>query len=307
MNSASKGGRSRELSRRAVKVRYLQTLKRLGVFKLARRAARGRLRILCYHGIWLGPKSFAGDSMFMLDQDFGRRLRMIKDLGYEVLPLARAVELLQSGRLPAEAVVITIDDGWYGTHRVMLPILHQLRLPATLYCDTAHLEWRRPIPHVMAAYLKKCLPTRFSAAAQRAYQAATDFSSLLEDRLSAAKAFASMSGIDVQPFLEDRVFDYMAPSELRAIRAGGVDVQLHTHRHTLHDFSVCETEREIEDNRHALTRLLGAGAFQHFCYPSGEYMPNTGETLAKLGVHSATTLRSDCVQGRARMLCSCRD
>lgn len=279
------------LERRKLKTGYLQALKHSGAFELARRAARGRLRILCYHGIWLGPCSFPGDSMFMRAQDFARRMRMLQTMGYNILPLAEAIDRLQSGRLPPEAAVITIDDGWYGTFGVMLPILRELRLPATLYCDTAHLEWGRPIPHVMATYLKTCAHAPVPPAAEALYSAATNLGSKITDRLLAVRAYAAACSIDLKPYLENRAFDYMTPQELRIARLNGLDVQLHTHRHSLHDFTSKEIQREIEDNRAALGELLGSGNFAHFCYPSGEHRLEACDMLAKLGIKSATTLR----------------
>ena len=46
--------------------------------------------------------------------------------------------------------------------------------------------------------------------------------------------------------------------------------------------------REIEENRSSLQRATG-GEFRHFCYPSGVYYNESGETLRECGVVSATT------------------
>ena len=74
------------------------------------------VRVLCYHGVWMGDRSFAGDCMFVGAETFGKRLDLLADAGYPVLRLDDAAAALREGRaLPAGATVITIDDGWFGT------------------------------------------------------------------------------------------------------------------------------------------------------------------------------------------------
>ena len=137
-----------------LKLRFLRAAKSLGGFALARRFTSNGVRILCYHGIWLGRDSFPGDAMFMRAETFRNRLDTIRRLGYPVVPLDTAVAALEGKcQVPRNALAITIDDGWYSTYAEMLPALRERGMPATLYVDSEHLRTGLPVPHVMARYL----------------------------------------------------------------------------------------------------------------------------------------------------------
>lgn len=281
----------------------LHVLKALGLFRLTRYLTRSDVRILCYHSAWCSADGFAGDSLFILPETFAARLALIRRLGFPVIPLDAAVEGL-AGRaaLPDAPVVITIDDGWYGTYAHLAPELHRQGMAATVYCDTDSVLAGLPLAHVMAYYLRRihCAGKILSAETEAAYLRARDLGcgTSRETRLRAVQDFADSAGFDIAPYFERRVFSYMRADELRALPALGLSVQLHTHRHSLHSFSPEEIEEEIRLNREALGALLDVdpGTFRHFCYPSGLTRPAATGTLHALGIASATTL----VDGLAR-------
>ena len=285
---------SHETLRRRVKLAMLHVAKALGLFAVMRRATAGYVRILCYHGIWLGSDDYPGDMMFMHPKTFARRLDLIQRLGYPVVPLSAAVEALQGrGELPAAAVVITIDDGWYGTYSEMLPALRQRDMPATLYCDSAHLMSGQPIAHVMATYVRMLAGhTERWPDVEFDYAIATDRHQPIATRLAAVEKVAHVLGVDLEPFRGARAFDYMSPAELAESASSGLDVQLHTHNHTMHDLSRQQVAREIAANRDALGRVLGrdSASFRHFCYPNGVTSRQTAGLLDDLGMTSSTTL-----------------
>jgi peptidoglycan/xylan/chitin deacetylase (PgdA/CDA1 family) len=274
--------------------------KSAGLFGVARRRSAPAIRILCYHGLWLTEDGFGGDSMFMRAKTFRRRLEIIRREGYPVIPLADAVQALRGTgpALPPAAVVITIDDGWWSTYTDMLPHLTAHGMPATLYCDTAQLQGKTPIAHVMARYLEQVpqpagAKQRDAATIAEARHNARDLKRPMTERLQATRQLARALGIDLQPYLDGRAFDYMTPDELAAAAREGLDVQLHTHRHTLGDMSAPLIATEIADNRRALSDILNRppAAFTEFCYPSGVATPAAAETLAGLGLGSSTTTR----------------
>lgn len=280
----------------------LRTAKASGLFALARKASARAVRILCYHGLWQGDQRFAGDSMFMAPATFRRRLEIMRASGYPVVRLDAAVAALRGdGRtLPANAVVITIDDGWASTYTDMLPALVAHRMPATLYCDTAQLLRGGSVPHVMARYLDKIAaavplsarPAGGDAAlATAARAAATAVLRPIGERRAATADLARALGLDIAPLVAARTFDYMTPAELATAHHGGLDVQLHTHTHTLGDMRRENIEREISDNRDALAQVLNrrTESFEHFCYPSGVATEAAAQRLAALRLKSATT------------------
>jgi peptidoglycan/xylan/chitin deacetylase (PgdA/CDA1 family) len=280
---------------RQAKLALLRVVRMLGGFALARRLTGKGIRILCYHGTWRAADGFAGDAMFMGKDTFRRRLQTIRRLGYPVVPLANAVRALRGqGDVPDGSVVITIDDGWYGTYADMLPALLEHRMQATLYCDSGTLQSRRAVPHVMAAWLRKARgDVALTESAEAAFQAATDIPASVEARLAALDRFTAEAGIDQTPYRTTRAFEYMLPEELRDAASVGLNVQLHTHNHTLGDLSPATVIAEVAANRAALDAMLPASAPQreHFCYPSGVYSAKAAATLAGTGVISATTTR----------------
>lgn len=277
--------------KRAMKMRALGVLRRSGAFAAARRASRKRLRILCYHNIWLGPRSFRGDSMFMNARDFLRRMQLLKAWGYTVLPLDRALEQMAANSLPDDSVVITIDDGWFGTFHTMLPILRAACYDATIFCDTGHLEWGKPVPHVFAAYVKLMHPIA-SGQAEAAYREATDLNRSLPSRLDACRALCRAAGVDFEGIEEKRVFSYMTPSQLCVMKTAGMNVQLHTHTHSLHDFTFRHVAWELSQNRRVLAEVLRCEryCFADFCYPSGLTGSGAAHALRANNVRSAVTL-----------------
>lgn len=275
------------------KLAGLRLLRALGVFHGMRILVRRRVAILCYHGIWRGSGRFNGDAMFISKESFARRLRLIYLLGYNVVPLACAVAYLKRiDVLPANALVITIDDGWYSTFADMLPLLEQSRYSATIYCDTENLEAGLPIPHVMATYVSKsCGANPLPEEQKDLLRQAQDLEQPRVKRLRAAKSLARALECDSDSE-SNRAFDYMTCDELAEAGRRGFDIQLHTHSHSLGDFSRGRCETEITTNRRALAAVTGQppSSFTHFCYPSGLVSPVAGRHLAACGIESATTL-----------------
>jgi peptidoglycan/xylan/chitin deacetylase (PgdA/CDA1 family) len=272
----------------------LRLCKAFGLFAIAQRLTGADVRILCYHGTWRTDDGFAGDSMFIQPQTFARRLDLLTRMGFAVVPLADAISSLASGQRPRRlTAVITIDDGWYGTYADMVPTLEARGMPATLYSDTGHLEYGGPIPHVFARYLRRIAVRSESAAARLAFDRATNLQTPLAARYAALLDYARETGVDPKPYLERRSFSYMTATELRDASRRGLDVQLHTHNHSLHDFSQTNVEREIDQNRAAIIAILGGvpRPLVHFCYPSGVTHPAASQHLRSCNIRSATTTR----------------
>lgn len=291
---------------RKLKLAFLHAARALGGFRIARTLTAKGVRVLCYHGVWMGDRRFAGDCMFIGAETFARRLDWLAEAGYPVLRLDDAAAALREGReLPAGATVITIDDGWYGTYASMAPALKARRMPATLYCDTAQLTGGHPIYHVMARYIHLAAGwPELDPETRRQLDAAADPTAPIESRKLACERFAAAIGVDIEALVEARAFSYMTPSELAAMYGEGyVDVQLHTHNHTMHDLGHAAIAREVETNAEVLAGILGtpASRFRHFCYPSGVTSPAAEIALERLGIASSTTTSSGLAYPGTRM------
>lgn len=297
-----------------MKQTFLKTAKALGLFAAARRATAGQLRILCYHGIWTAPQPHYGDYLFMNPQTFARRMVVLAERRYPVLPLGEAVQRLYDGTLPPAAVAITIDDGWYGTYRHMLPVLEKHGFPATIYATTHYIVKQRPVLNILIGYMTARAPAadialrdlfpehdsgeviRLNCAASRAGLAErlyTWFEALpdVEARWTDLQRIARLLRFDLEPVLGSRAFDLMTPDELRDAHARGFDIQLHTHRHRLHGFDHAKVVSEIEENRAHLSDILrvAPGTLTRFCYPSGNWSASIFPALRQAGIAQATT------------------
>ncbi len=227
---------------------------------------------------------------------------------YRVLPLTEAMQQLRQGTVTARDVVITIDDGWRGTERHMLPELARLGFPATIYVPTRNVQTADPVLPVLVGYLAQrvndedarrrvegLLPT------QREGAESAELDDRLLDWLEAMphrhalddglRRVGTALGVDVKALVEAGAFSLMSPEALRNAAAAGIDLQLHTHGHNMHDMDAEHLASELRENRAALAAILGVApeSFKHFCYPSGEHDQRAFPVLQADGIETATT------------------
>lgn len=292
--------------------------KRVGVTDMVRDSAwrRARLLVLCYHGISQLDEHEWNPSLFMPSQVFRQRMLLLKDGGYNVLPLGRALQQLRAGTLPPRSVAITFDDGTVDFSELAVPILTEFGFPATVYLTTYYSDHRLPIFDTALSYIlwhgrerdadfTQIIGERgpHSLRSELERQSAWDLVQrhasarglAAEDKDRLLRAIARLLGADYFGMVERQIMHIMPPNIVRALPRDLIDVQLHTHRHrTPRDHS--EFKREILDNRIRLRAVAGEMAeYVHFCYPSGDYDGRFLTWLHELDVVSATT----CIPGVA--------
>jgi len=285
----------------------LGVLRASGLFWLARRVTRKQLRILCYHGISIGDQHQYDPVLFMRRENFERRLRLIRKQGWRVVDLETGVRELVAGTLPADTLVITIDDGWVSTYTTMLPLLKRHDLPSTLYVTTYYAEVQRDVFNVVLYYMgwkspldRVQLTTGYDFL-DGDYQLKPDFSSVVSRWVEAADRklnaqqrqdliphIARSLQLDPVETLADYRFRIMDRTQIRDASKSGMSIELHTHRHFLPDESIEAMSVEIEENKRRLEEWTGQPCL-HFCYPSGIYNVQQSEWLAQLGLRSSTT------------------
>ena len=283
--------------------------KAVGLFRLARRLTAGQLRILCYHGVALGDEWRMAPGLFMRPETFDARFDLIARGRYPVLSLSEALERLDRGELPACAVVITYDDGFYGNLAHGRETIGRFGWPMTYYVTTYYAVKETPIFRVLARYLfwktsrteltldglpglepgKLRLdgdPARVEEIKWRLIRHAEEH---LDEpaRVALSRELARRLGLDYDELAASRRFSLMTPAELSDLAAAGGDLQLHTHRHRL-PVDREEVGREIQDNRDVLEPIAGR-PLAHLCYPSGAFDRDQWPWLEALGVASATT------------------
>jgi peptidoglycan/xylan/chitin deacetylase (PgdA/CDA1 family) len=282
--------------------------KGLGLFALARRLTRRRLRILCYHGLSIDDEHLYSPGLFMRPETVRSRFEALVRGNHPVLPLDRAWEALRDGTLPDSAVVITYDDGFYGNFLRGASLHEEFRLPATIYVTTYYVVKQVPIFRHAVQYMfwktdraevdlggipgVDCgtLPLANRGRADEVKWGLIRHAELHlnePQRVDLARVLGTRLGIDYDELARSRRLSLMTPEEVRSLAGLGLDVQLHTHRHQL----PCDEEqvrREIRDNRSVLEPILGRPC-DHLCYPSGVFTPEEWPWLEACGIKSATT------------------
>ena len=296
--------------RARVKRATLHTLKGSGAFTLCAdsRWRRDRLVILCYHGFEMDDESAWDPHLYVSAAFFERRLQVLRDGGYNVLPFGEAVRRLYAGTLPERSVCLTVDDGMYDFRAVAWPLLKRYGMPATIYVSTYYSEFNRPVfnpalryvlwrarDQVLEGPVSGLAPGRWNladagerfAAFLALHDAARDAGWSGREKDALLDAVAARLGVDLAAVSARRMLHIMSPDELAALAADGADLQLHTHTHR----SPLEEQafrREIVRNQELLTRATGEPP-RHFCYPSGFWRPEFLGWLAALGIETATT------------------
>jgi peptidoglycan/xylan/chitin deacetylase (PgdA/CDA1 family) len=276
-----------------------------------------RVLILCYHGVSLVDEDEADPTLFVNPALLRQRLTRLAEAGATVLRLGEALARLAEGTLPKRAVVLTFDDGTRDFAEVVVPLLAEFGMPATVYVSTYYCEhpfpvfdaalryllWRGRASGADLAGIAGCGAGRrwgLATAREREeawgaiYDAAQQSGASATEKHDLLRMVATRAGIDFPSFLASGAFQQMTPEQIGALPRALVDVELHTHRHrTPRDLTLFA--REIEDNREALQRYRAGSSPAHFCYPSGNYRGEFVGWLRALGVKSATT----CVPGLA--------
>ena len=291
----------------------LRSLKSAGVSSLVHnsRWRRQRLLILAYHGVALSDEHLFNGSQFISADLFRDRLELLKRSKCAVLPLGEAVERLYANDLPDRAVAITFDDGLSDFYRRAFPLIKEFDVPVTLYLTTFYSYYQRPVFDLMCSYLLwkgrsnvldlknftgQDLKTNLQRLDAREATLAQIHAFAREQRLSAdekdafAASLAKRLDVDYDSLLEQRTMHNLTPEEVGKLAEGGIDIQLHTHRHR----TPLDRElfiREVEDNRKNILEMTGKRA-THFCYPSGVYDLQFLPWLREAGVVSATTCES---------------
>jgi peptidoglycan/xylan/chitin deacetylase (PgdA/CDA1 family) len=296
--------------RKSLRHAALRTLKSCGLSHLIKDSdwRQQRLLIVCYHGISLQDEHQWRPMLCIAPEQFEERLQILKEGGFNVLPLGDALERLYRKDLPPKSVALTFDDGTYDFYRQVYPRLRRYGFPGTVYLTTYYSDRRRPVFSLICSYMlwkrreletvnltDVGVPGETDLGSEGSRQSVinelvrwTDRENLTgEQKDEVAARLASKLGIDYCELSAKRILHVMNEDEVRELAGQGVDFQLHTHRHRT---PLDETlfRQEIDDNRARIMALTGSRA-KHFCYPSGAWRPEFVKWLSGDGVISATT------------------
>jgi peptidoglycan/xylan/chitin deacetylase (PgdA/CDA1 family) len=124
-------------------------LRRLAVVldALARLQPRGRAGILMYHRVAESAARAAKPTWNVTPAELRCQLEGLRELGCEPIPLGAVLRANATGEaLPPRSFVVTFDDGYENFYTAALPILHDLKIPATVFLATAYVDTSGPFP-----------------------------------------------------------------------------------------------------------------------------------------------------------------
>jgi hypothetical protein len=108
-----------------------------------------------------------------------------------------------------------------------------------------------------------------------------------DQRVALASRLGAVLGVSYDEIEQARTLSLIDADELAELRANGIEIELHTHRH---DFPE-EANRAAEAlarNRDVVEPHLPA-PMRHFCYPSGLWSYDHWSALSSAGIETATT------------------
>lgn len=260
---------------------------------LRRRLLRGRATILYYHRF---PAALAAE--------FRRQCAYLAK-HYRVLSMSDLAAGLRERRLPANAAVITIDDGHRDFYRCAFPILREFGFPALMYLPTAFLDgtwlWFDRCQYIFdrsglqraewgGAGLDLASPharmKSFEQVAHRIQWFAP------AERDCAVAELASVLRVRV-PERPTEEFAAMTWDEVREVAGQGIEFGGHTVNHPILQTLDSEDalDAEIGGCKRRIEEELQASVV-HFAYPSGqadEVSEAAKRMVARAGFETATT------------------
>ncbi|ODV05759.1 MAG: polysaccharide deacetylase [Rubrivivax sp. SCN 70-15] len=271
--------------------------------------ARARLSVLILHRVLPAPDPlFPGE----IDARFFDALCRWVTHWFHVLPLAEATRRLRDGTLPAAAMAITFDDGYADNHDVALPILQRHGLRATFFIASGFLDggrmWNDTVIEAVRCSQRDRLdlgalgvrdgghcPLDSPAGRRRAIEALIGALKYLGPaaRDAAVQRVARACAATLPNDL------MMSSAQVRALRAGGMQVGGHTVSHPiLARLTDAEARAEIQDGKHALEALLDAPVTA-FAYPNGKPGTDYAPTHARMAREAGFELACSTAWGSA--------
>ena len=109
-----------------------------------RSLARRRSVNVAYHGVDAVPADADPENLCVRPDRFRGQLELLLGAGFELVTVAELAERAAGGVPPPGLASLSFDDGLEDNHRVVLPILRELGVAATVYVTTGFIG--RPNP-----------------------------------------------------------------------------------------------------------------------------------------------------------------
>ena len=268
---------------------------------LERRPGGPRAYVITYHKVEHRPSGPFG----MLALDVPAFTEHVEYLArtYEVVPLSVLAEGLKRGQLPSRAVSLTFDDGYRNNLVLAWPVLRRHRVPATVFVTAGLIGTRRwmwtneliemalryGMATVGAASGDALLSALFQAEIPPWMRAEAAIEYLLRlGHVPREQIMQRLRGrFPVEPDDENR---FLSWDEVRALKAGGIEIGSHTMTHPVLSDLDCEQVRsELEASRNEIATRVGETP-RLFCYPHGVFSPPVKELTRRFYDAAVSTI-----------------
>ncbi|GAC1318375.1 MAG: hypothetical protein NVSMB25_07770 [Thermoleophilaceae bacterium] len=91
---------------------------------------------LCYHGVGISTAAEDPEFLRVPPKRFRAQVELLQSAGYEFMTVSDLADRLGSGAPPNGTAVLSFDDGWHDNHEVVLPLLQEYGISATVYVTT---------------------------------------------------------------------------------------------------------------------------------------------------------------------------
>lgn len=270
------------------------------------RLQTGRLTILTYHGLTVGPIPIPDPCMLPVDEFRAQMVYLKKH--FDVVKLTDAIGLLRDEMLDRPTVVITFDDGYQSNHDLALPILEELSLPATIFLSTGYLNtestiWTGLLQHAFAvtrqvrldwhgrtwdiAKIEDRIDCMISIKAELKLLPNRDLMQIIDELMFKLTGCAHVSLPDDSPYRMLNLFSINNLSKSAMIELGA-----HTHSHRILSKLDSETQREEICMSKEVVESMSSRPCLSFAYPNGcpeDYDAVTLSILKDCGFEVAVT------------------
>lgn len=254
-----------------------QVAKPLGGLQVAKFLSRHHPKILMYHRI-LDDSNVEG-----LTADIFRKQMKIIKKNFLPMTLKDLLSAHEQGRVPANAIVITFDDGYADFAEVAFPILEAEAVPVTLFVTTGFVNgdiwlWPDQIRYAISKARTEGLtlqginqPLNLQTQPLLAWDMISDYCLTISNSEKLATIDELFYKVGVQkPEVVPNEFRPVSWEQIRQMIERGLDVGSHSISHPiLTKLDENQLAQELKQSREKLQQEIGRPV-DVFCYPNGE-------------------------------------
>lgn len=258
-----------------------------------------RLSVLIYHRVL--PQTDPMRPAEPTVAEFDWQMRLLR-AHFNPLPLVDAVERLQAGTLPENAISVTFDDGYADNERHALPVLQKYQIPATVFISTGFLNGGRMWNDSVIEVLRNCagpeLDLRELGLERYNVESPAQRLLAMDAILRAIKHRDPVERLDLVRQIERHASNLpedlmLTDAQVRSLARANVTIGAHTVNHPiLNSLDADRARAEIRESKQHLEALLQKPV-EVFAYPNGrpeaDYRVEHRDMVSELGFKAAVS------------------